>query len=341
MSRQGSFPLGALLALLSGDEELGFRCARRRLLDILSLAPVSGLQVYLRDYSMFIDTQDREYISPYGQKVAPLRNIRVAQMITYRNLLADGTVRIYRIGTPIPQASRLCWLLVALSWTLFAVLLAVSVYNTSSTWIGKSNLIAFALWSVYLRVLDFLSFVPAKTNPSSPDKTDAAIFLGRRNSALIIEGCRKDVLRWTGTGLYYRSGTWGRYLEHFFMMAHIGTFLLLAFAFCTIPNGTTLDQIIFIAYLVGGQLNTWVGLRLHAHVTKSKLLHDSDTSVQTRTHVYAELLRRYQDGDWAEAVGLLPKSPVWDEWKQRVVKEDIDAKARWEECANNDIPNAS
>lgn len=171
--------------------------------------------------------------------------------------------------------------------------------------------------------------------PSFPDEHDAAIFLGRRNSAFIIEGSRQDVLRWTGTGLDYRrdvSRLWQTSLAYLHWIARIGTFLLLAFVFCTIPNGSPEEQIIFIVYNVLGQLNTWTALRLHTKWTLSELQCVEKRAVPTRTHVYAELLRRYEHDDWPEAVGLLPNSPIWNEWKKRITEEKIDPKELWDQC---------
>ncbi|KAI1088696.1 hypothetical protein F5B19DRAFT_470197 [Rostrohypoxylon terebratum] len=338
MSWQWNFDVSAFLVLLSEDEELGFRRASKRLVDVLSLAPVSGLQAYLRDYSTLIDVEERQYISPYGKKVAPLRNIRVAQMISRRCLLEDGTITFCEIKNTSSKAGTipaLCWLLTLFSWIVFAALVAASFLNDSVSWIGKSNLIAFALWSIFLRALDAISFVPAKVKPSFPDEHDAAIFLGRRNSAFVIEGSRQDVLRWTGTGLDYRrdlSRTWQTSLAYLHWIARIGTFILLTFVFCTIPNGTSEEQIIFIVYNVLGQLTTWTALRLHTKWTLSELQCVEKRNVPTRTHVYAELLRRYDQDDWSEAVGLLPNTPIWIEWKQRVIKEGIDPKELYDQC---------
>ncbi|KAI0901145.1 hypothetical protein F4806DRAFT_451208 [Annulohypoxylon nitens] len=339
MSWQWNFDVSAFLVLLSEDEELGFRRAGRRLTDVLSLAPVSGLQAYLRNYSAIIDIQEREYISPYGKKIAPLRNIRVAQMISRRGLLEDGTITICMIKSPSLKTGSipaLCWLLTFLSWIIFAALAALLFLSHSVSWIGKSNLIAIALWSIFLRALDAISYVPARLRPSLPDERDAAIFLGRRNSAFILEGCRRDVLRWTGTGLDLRrdlSRTCQTGLACLHWIARVGTFLLLTFVFCTIPNGSTEEQAIFIAYNVLGQLNTWISLWLHAKWTSSELHYVKRSTVPTRTHVYAELLRRYEQDDWPEAVGLLPNTSVWDLWKKRVIEERIDPKDLWDQCS--------
>ncbi|GAW17405.1 hypothetical protein ANO14919_068620 [Xylariales sp. No.14919] len=333
--------VSSFLVLLSENEELGFRQASKRLSDVLSLAPVSGLQAYLRSYATVIHVQDREYLSPYGRKRAPLRNIRVAQMISQRGVLDDGYVAIFRIGNAAqssPQKRRLsaiCWALAAISWISFAGLLFVAFWTRSITWVGKSNFLAFALWSVYLRVLDAVSFTPSKATPAFPDNPDAAVFLGRRNSAFILEGSREDIIRWTGLGLSYRENTsrqWQQFVKGLQAIARVGTFSLLAFMFSTIPNGSLEDQVIFVAYNVLGQLNTWLGLYLHTHRTLLDLEPVSRIPVPTRTHVYAMLIRRYGDENWTD-FDLIPKSPVWDMWRQQVViTPTADPKELWKQC---------
>ncbi|KAI1184016.1 hypothetical protein F5B17DRAFT_413858 [Nemania serpens] len=165
-----------------------------------------------------------------------------------------------------------------------------------------------------------------------PDKPDAAIFLGRRNSAFVLEGSRKDIVHWTGLGLRCQAA---RGLKELHVVARVGTFLLLAFMFSTIPNGSAEDQVIFIGYNVLGQLNTWLGLHIHTRRTLLDLQCLSKIQAATRTHVYAALLRRYQDENWIEDVDILPRTPVWDTWKRRVVNEPRDAKILWEECATS------
>ncbi|KAK5630326.1 hypothetical protein RRF57_006041 [Xylaria bambusicola] len=341
MSPDWALDVSSFLVLLSENEELGFRQASKRLPDVLSLAPVSGLQAYLRSYATVIDVQDREYLSPYGRKRAPLRNMRVARMISQRGVLDDGQVAIYQISNAAqssPQKRRVsaaCWLLTAISWISFAALVFVAFWVKSVTWVGKSNFLAFALWSVYLRAVDAASFVPSKTTSSFPDSPDVAVFLGRRNSAFIIEGSRKDIVQWTGLGLSYRANMPRRWQQFFERISGYGTrwyILIVAFMFSTIPNGSFEDQIIFVAYNVLGQLNTWLGLYLHTHRTLLDLRAEVQIPAPTRTHVYATLIRRYGDENWSDS-DVIPKTPTWDMWRRRVIIEaTADPKELWEEC---------
>ncbi|KAI1198065.1 hypothetical protein F5X97DRAFT_163054 [Nemania serpens] len=331
--------VSSFLVLLGENEELAFRRANKRLSDVLSLAPVSGLQAYLRSYTDLIDVQDRDYISPYGRKKAPLRNIRLAQMITRRGVLDDGYITICKIdntaqsGAQSRNSSVMCRFIARTSWIFVTALVYVVFRIDSSTWVGKSNLIALSIWSIFLRTLDAISLTPTKAMPSFPDKPDAAIFLGRRNSAFVLEGSRRDILQWTGLGLRRRPAPVLRKLH---IIARVGTFLLLAFMFSTIPNGSTEDQAIFISYNLLGQLNTWLGLHMHTRRTLLDLGHVSKTPVATRTHVYATLLRLYREENWAEDVDMLPRTPVWNAWQRRVVEEpNTDAKVLWEECATS------
>ncbi|KAI0965272.1 hypothetical protein F4678DRAFT_485462 [Xylaria arbuscula] len=328
---QWNFDVSSFLVLLGENEELGFRRARKRLSDVLSLAPVSGIQTYLRSYTAVVDAEDREYVSPYGRKWAPLRNIRTAKMIEKRALLEDGYVTVYRIEDKVLRDTG-CRPITVVSW--FVTVLS---WISACTWIGKSNLLAFALWSVYLRALDAVSFVPATTRTSLPKTPDSIVVFGRRNSAFILEGSRQDITRWTGLGLRCRTlpHNWRHCLKGLRALARIGTFLLLSFMFTTIPNGTTDDQVVFVVYHVFGQLSTWLGLYLHTHRTLLQLRHVADIAAATRTHVYAVLLRRYKHDEWIDDVDILPRTPIWKEWKQRVGREPTDAKQLWEDCARS------
>ncbi|KAJ3568000.1 hypothetical protein NPX13_g6571 [Xylaria arbuscula] len=325
------------------NEELGFRRARKRLSDVLSLAPVSGIQTYLRSYTALVDVEDRDYVSPYGRKCAPLRNLRTAKMIEKRGVLEDGFVSVYRIenkviyGPGCRLITFVSWFVTAVSWVVFGLLVLITFRLRPCTWIGKSNLLAFAVWSIYLRTLDAVSFVPATTRISLPETPDSVVFFGRRNSAFILEGSRRDIIRWTGLGLRYRTlpRNWRHFLKGLRILARIGTFLLLSFMFATIPNGTTDDQVVFIVYNVFGQLSTWLSLFLHTHRTLLQLRHVADIAAATRTHVYAVLLRRYKHDEWIDDVDILPRTPIWKEWRHRVAREPTDAKQLWEECARN------
>ncbi|KAI2619765.1 hypothetical protein GGS26DRAFT_571784 [Hypomontagnella submonticulosa] len=331
----------SFVVLLGEDEELNFRRARRRLCDVLSLAPVSGLQAYLRNYSTLMEAQDKQqYISPYGMTKRQIRSIRCAQMLSRCGLLANGTITFCTIASS-PRKGRqvigLCWLMTVCSWLSFAALVAVSFYSKSTTWVGISNVATLALWSVYVRALDVASFAPVETRPPFPDKLDSAIFLGQDNSAFIIEGRRRDIVQWTGAGLGYRRmhAAWLRFLALLRDTTRIGTFALLVFIVCTIPNGSDVDRIIFFAYNVLGQFNTRISLHLHAQRTLLDLQDFKKIGVPSRTHVYAEILRRgYPEGNWAKDVGLLPKGKVWEAWRSFVVDHrDVDPKELWEQIS--------
>ena len=104
----------------------------------------------------------------------------------------------------------------------------------------------------------------------------------------------------------------------------IGSLLILLLIFTTIPNGTTVDQLVFILINVLGQINVLVGQRLNAQCLLSRLQRVECISTESRTAVFAYLLRRYSayggDTSWAEAVKLLPKTDIWHRWRDRVVK---------------------
>ncbi|KAI0376985.1 hypothetical protein F5Y04DRAFT_292316 [Hypomontagnella monticulosa] len=339
MQWRWNFDISSLIIYLGGSSDTTLRQARKRLPDVLSLAPVSGLQNYVYDYSTLFNAQDREYISPYGRKKAPLRNIRAAEMISRCGLLEKNTFTICDAANPPPQrraeASRLPWLLTVFSWLTFALLATVSICSWDSTWVGTSNLFALAIWSFYLRAVDALMYAAEKTRPSFPDKFDAAIFLGPQNSAFVIEGCRRDVVQWTSAGLGYRrmTGTEDTFVSNLGIIARAGTMLLLTFIFLTIPSGSIEDKAVFFIYNILGQLNTKISLRLHAQRTLLDLQDFEKITVPTPKYLFAELLRRYHEDNWYDVVGLLPKGKVWDEWKFRVVEEDTDPEELWKKCA--------
>src|SRR5580700_6224114 len=87
------------MVLLSEQEELNYRLMRRSLLECFSAAPVTGLQAYMRSNDSLVDLVGPSYISPYGGKKAPLRNMGLAQMISIRRLLRDGRYTLCRIAT--------------------------------------------------------------------------------------------------------------------------------------------------------------------------------------------------------------------------------------------------
>ena len=83
------------MALLGEQEEINLRLMRRSIFECLSAAPVAGLGSYLRSSYELADATGLSYISPYGGKKAPLRNMRTARLIADQRLLKDGHARIY------------------------------------------------------------------------------------------------------------------------------------------------------------------------------------------------------------------------------------------------------
>lgn len=338
------FDVSTFMVLLNVEEERHFRLIRRRFLDIISAAPVAGLQTYLSNKSDITEAVGPSYISPYGGKIAPLRNMRIARLITLQDLLDDGQVGIFRIravnkgSTSIARvlrhicSSELSLLLTITTWAVFGGLLGLSVILPSITWISTANLTALCAWSILLRCIDNHIWEPVRHSPAYSDRLDAAVFLGRRNSAFVIEGSRSDIASWTGCGLRLRKGSWIHSLHG---LSRIGTVALLIFIFCTIPNGTTQDQIIFIAYNILGQANTWAGQRLHMKYSMDRLIPVQNDQPATRTHVYAALIKKFGDGKWVDNTELLPGTPQWTAWRKKIYKSEIDAKDLWLRCADD------
>jgi hypothetical protein len=78
-----SFDLSSFMVLVGEDEESNYRLMRRSIYELLSAAPVAGLQSYLRSYSTITDKVGPTYISQLGGKSAPLRNMRLANTIFF------------------------------------------------------------------------------------------------------------------------------------------------------------------------------------------------------------------------------------------------------------------
>lgn len=176
--------------------------------------------------------------------------------------------------------------------------------------------------------------VPAKVRPSNPDQSDAIYILGRRNSSLVIQGSRADVVRWTGQGIEQRDGLLP---EALCMFIRIGSLIMLLFILTTIPNGTAWDQIAFILLNTMGQFNVMLGQKLNANACLGDLQLLERTEAPTRTHVYAELLRRFGNGKWVEKAMLLPQTRIWEKWSEEVTKNvGVDPKELYEKCADEE-----
>ena len=164
--------------------------------------------------------------------------------------------------------SGLTMFLAVSTWLTYGALLTLATITPTVTWIGVINLLGLVAWSLVLRMIDRAIFVPDDHVPSHADRPDAAVFMGRRHSALILEGSRADIARWTGSGLCLRTSSWAHWLH---TLSRVGTLAFLIWVFCSVPNGSTDDQLLFFGCNVLGWMNTYIGQRLHVKHTYQKL----------------------------------------------------------------------
>lgn len=341
------YEISALIPLLGGEQELQFRLVRRRFLDVFAFAPINGFTSYFAERTTIVDAVGPDYFSPYGAKIAPLRNMRVKKLIMAHGLLEHGCVRKYTITPEQPGSTTLArfvnylsysqptlWL-TSVTYLVAFQLIAICTTSTKTTWIGLYNILLSIVWSICVRLVDRITLIPIVHTPAKPNAPDAAVFMGLRNSALILKGTRTDIERWTGVGLEFRKASWVPWLVCF---SQAGTVGMLAFSLLTIPLGTGQDQLLFIAINILGQVNTWVGQWLHAKQSIKKLTLESIEITRTRTHVYAELILEFGRGRWIDAVGLIPASRSWEIWRAKVhegpdglPRRGADPKDLWDE----------
>jgi hypothetical protein len=344
-----TFDVSSLIVLISEDEERNYRLSRRSLLQCLTAAPVVGLQNYVRSYDLLLEPSKETYFSPYGVKSAPLRNIRLANALKHEKILEDQRYTVLSIPdsrTMQDRASYKFRMLIALwtgvTWLLFAGLLAAIYKVPGTTWVSYATCAAFTGWSIVLRLVEYVNVIPATVAESevdAPNELDAVFVMGRSNSAFVLEGSRKDVKEWTSCGLTYRPKPWGVKASVWQGFTRLCSLMVLLFIFSAVPNGSTLDQVAFIILNAVAQLNVLVGQRLNSQCVLSRLETIEDTKVDTRTHVYAKLIRRFCDAEtekqWVDASGMLPKTEVWNAWKDRVVNNADDPKELYREISND------
>ena len=325
-----SFDVSAFMVLLGEGEEQRYRLSGRDLLQSICAAPVEGLQSYIRSYAMLMEPGGMIYFSVYGGKSAPLRNPILENAIVARKLLDDGKFSICRIVNSrtttkqsAVQSYRLwLWLWICFTWVCYGGILAFLICHQRTSWIGMTNCVTFTGWSIVVRLIEFLRIKPAEMNhvdTCRPTDPDAVFILGRRNSAFVLEGDRRDVKDWTGMPLSYEDKD---FLSATFVQAltRSGSFLVLALIFITIPNGTTYDQLAFVMLNVLGHIDLLVSQRLNCFLRLTNLEIVQPSHVRTRTHVYGNLVRRYnsvgeKDDDWVEKANLLPKKEIWKRWR--------------------------
>jgi len=215
------------------------------------------------------------------------------------------------------------------TWLLIAGLLAAIYKVPGTTWVSYATCAVFTGWSIILRVVEYFNVIPApaeRSNVYEPDSPDAVFIMGRNNSAFVLKGSRKDVKDWTSCGLMYRKAPCGVPASVWQGFTRMASLLVLLFIFSAVPNGSTLDQVAFIILNAVAQLNVLVGQRLNSWWVMARLKKEEDLRVETRTHVYAKLIRRFRDAEsekqWVDLSGILPKTEVWKEWKERIVHDE-------------------
>ncbi|KAK8121752.1 hypothetical protein PG984_010422 [Apiospora sp. TS-2023a] len=97
-----------------------------------------------------------------------------------------------------------------------------------------------------------------------------------------------------------------------------------------------MGQVVSILLNMLGQANTLLGLWLSGRSCLDALEElPCDQQVKIRTATYAALVRFFKDvkdQKWTDKAGLLPQTPVWKDWRDRVVREpDADPKALYNE----------
>lgn len=337
-----SFDVTSLMVLISEADEQFYRLARRSLLEACVAAPVSGIQNYLKSYDLLLTYSPLKYYSPYGCNSAPLRNMKLDNLIAQAGLLMDNKFTVLSIP-PHQSANKRrhagvapLWAWFAFTWAFFAAIIVGALVSRRLTWIGLLNCVGLVGWSIILRTIEHFKVQPACVPSqfiSQADRHDAVYFLGRGTSCLILQGNRQDVKRWTSDGLVFKKdGPLARRLSVWQWIVRGGTLLILTTVFLTIPNGTSMDQLLFILINVLAQSNTLIGRWLNANHAIRQL--DCPLTEQkdpiTRTHVYAEILRQFrhiEDRSWVEKAALLPQTPVWTQWRDQILDGyDGDAK---------------
>lgn len=341
-----TFDVSSLIVLISEDEERTYRLSRRSLLQCLTAAPVVGLQNYVRSYHLLLEPSKETYFSPYGVKNAPLRNIQLANALKHNKLLEDQRYTVFKIPADRKlqdRASASSYMLIALwtvaTWIFFTGLLVIIHEVPGTTWVSYATCAVFTGWSIVLRLVEYVNVIPATVaDATDPDERDAIFIIGRRNAAFVLEGSRNDVKDWTGRGLTYRSDPLGVPTSLWQGFTRMCSLLVLLFIFSAVPNGSTLDQVAFIFLNAVAQLNVLVGQRLNSQSVLSRLDMVETTTEATRTHVYAKLIRRFRDAEtekkWVDTSGMLPKTEVWNAWKERIVDDVKDPKHLYCEIAN-------
>lgn len=323
-----NFDVSSLMILLGEPEEKRYRLAGRSLAEALVAAPAAGIQCYLKSYEVHREVSDMTYFSPYGCKSAPLRNMKLDNAIRQQGLLEDGRYTTFKIRAR--RKSTLSWLLalwVGSTWLIFLSILASFAFYAGITWIGLSTCITFTMWSILVRLIEYHMASPPPIGAvpvTGPSRPDAVFFLGRANSAVVLEGSREEIKHWTSCGIVYKNNAFGVPASVWQTVTRLGTLFVLVFIFAAIPNGSPADQLMFVVLNVLGQANVLLGYWFTAKscLEHLELVESQSNEVETRTHVYARVLRQFKDiknNSWVEKLAFLPDTPAWREWRNQVI----------------------
>jgi hypothetical protein len=204
------FDFTSLMILIGEPHESKFRSCRDTLLEVLVAAPVAGIQSYLKSYEALPNSSAIRYLSPYGVKRAPLRNMRLHYFITYWELLRNGKYTTYNIpdGEPNEGAYKslsAIWLI--FTWLYFGGVVAfwrLAPFGVlpKGTWIGIANVATFTGWSIILRVIEFVMMKSMKLKrkireiglPSPRQKKMESSFSETKtqDSSLLVPGRRSN-----------------------------------------------------------------------------------------------------------------------------------------------------
>ncbi|KAL2066579.1 hypothetical protein VTL71DRAFT_2650 [Oculimacula yallundae] len=331
-----SFDVSSFMVLIGETEEFNYRLMQRSLLECLTAAPVAGLQSYIRTNYALVEATGFTYFSPRGCTEAPLRNMRLVQSISRRKLLRDGSCKVYQVRSTEKKRGGITMLGIAAvsSWAMFVAILVSAIFLGETTWIGLSACGLLVAWSIILRTGERYCLGSTSWKGHQPDQSDAVFVLGRRNSCFILQGSRKDVVKWTGQGLEQKEG---EFFDWLCTGMRIGSLALLLYILVVIPNGTVLDQIAFILLNTMGQINVMLGQNLSAKACLEQLELVEEKAMPSRTHVYAYLLRRFGNGKWVEKADLLPQTNVWMKWKDAIIANPgMDPKELYGVCVDDE-----
>ena len=326
------------MVLVGDQQETDYRMMQRSTIECLATAPVAGMQSYLRSFSQLTDANGPELLNPYGCTRKPLRNMKLWHTIKTRRLLESGKCKVFRVprlskdGQEVQYRKIPVWLAgrTACTWLLCCVIVTSVYLSEETTWIGTSSSISIIIGSIAIRIAENCCLEVKTTPHANPNAPGAVILLGPRNSCLIFEGERGILESWVGFGLHVQQSFHTFLIEKFIQLCSLS---MLLFAFITIPNGSTYDQVAFICINLLGQLNNVFGRLLNAMDYSARFEEKIVCASPTRTHVYGVLLRRYGNGAWVDEVNLLPGTGIWQRWREGIADdEDRDPKALYDLC---------